>query len=145
MRVEPDRPRKLTVPTVCLEHGKADPNPRMKYKVVRLSEVNPSPEINELCKAMARGQVSQNVAQAAAWHIANGLSWRELAAKPRVVSQYTGIEYYFSPVEIQNALRLTSFVTIAAENAAQSESPGERAVSSGEQALFESPGERESK
>jgi hypothetical protein len=94
---------------------------------------------------MARGQVSQNVAQAAAWHIANGLSWRELAAKPRVISQYTGIEYYFSPVEIQNALRLTSLVTIAAENAAQSESPGAEATLNGEKTLFVSPGERDSK
>jgi hypothetical protein len=145
MRVEPDRPRKMTVATVCLEHGKADPNPKMKYKVVRLSEVNPSGEINQLCRALGRGQVSQNIAQAAAWHIANDLSWQELASKPRVISEYTGIEYYFNPVEIQNALRLTSMVTIAAENAPQSESLGNSAVTTGETALLESPGERGSK
>jgi hypothetical protein len=143
MRVEPDRPRKMTVATVCLEHGKADPNPKMKYKVVRLSEVNPSGEINELCRALGRGQVSQNIAQAAAWHIANGLSWQELASKPRMISEYTGIEYYFNPAEIQNALRLTSMVTIAAENASQSTSPGTETASSGETAILESPGERE--
>ena len=145
MRVEPDRPRKMTVATVCLEHGKADPNPKMRYKVVRLSEVNPSGEINQLCRALGRGQVSQNIAQAAAWHIANDRSWQEPASKPRVISEYTGIEYYFNPVEIQNALRLTSMVTIAAENAPRSDSLGNSAVTTGETALLESPGERDSK
>jgi hypothetical protein len=144
MRVEPDRPRKLTVATVCLEHGKPDPNPRMKYKIVRLSEVNPKAEVAELCKSLANGLVSQNIAQAAAWHIANGLSWQELAAKPRMISEYTGIEYYFSPVEIQNALRLTSMVTIAAENTPQYESPGTSSPTEGT-VLLQSPGERKGK
>jgi len=141
MRVEPDRPRKVTVPTLCLEHGKADPNPRMKYRIVRLSEVNASPEVAELCKALAQGKVPQNTAQAAAWHIANGLSWEELAKKPRVISQYTGIELYFSGFEIQNALRLTALVQQSASES--STSPGEQAASSGKTARYNSPGENE--
>ena len=67
MRIETDNPRKMTVATICLNHGKADPNPRMKYKVVRLAEVNDSPVIEEFCKALAAGRVNQNTAQAAAW------------------------------------------------------------------------------
>jgi hypothetical protein len=141
MRVEPDRPRKLTVAMLCLEHGKQDPNPRMKYRVVRLSEVNSSPEVAELCKAVSAGQVSQNIAQAAAWHVANGMSWDELAAKPRMISEYTGIEYYFSQSEIQNALRLTALARIAAENDSATQSPGDSQASSGESALLVSPGE----
>jgi len=141
MRVEPDRPRKFTVATLCLEHGKPDPNPRMKYRVVRLSEVNPSPEVAELCKAVAMGKIHQNTAQAAAWHIANGLSWDELSRKPRVISEYTGIEYYFSPFEIQNALRLTSMARVAAEQNQSTASPGDSIQASGESALLQSPGE----
>jgi hypothetical protein len=117
MRVEPDTPRKMTVATLCLNHGKADPNPRMKYKVVRLAEVNDSPVIEEFCKALAAGKVSQNTAQAAAWHVANGLTWEELVRKPRVISEYTGVEMFFSKFEIQAAMRFTSLATQAAEKA----------------------------
>jgi len=118
MRVEPDNPRKMTVATLCLNHGKADPNPRMKYKVVRLAEVNDSPVIEEFCKALAAGKVSQNTAQAAAWHVANGLSWQELVRKPRVISEYTGVEMYFSGFEVQAAMRFTALATQEAERMA---------------------------
>jgi hypothetical protein len=141
MRVEPDRPRKVTVGTLCLEHGKADPNPRMKYRIVRLSEVNANPEVAELCKALAQGKVPQNTAQAAAWHIANGLSWEELAKKPRVISEYTGIELYFSGLEIQNALRLTALVQQSASES--STSTQEQSSSSSKSAQYNSPGENE--
>jgi len=139
MRVEPERPRKVTVPTLCLEHGKADPNPRMKYRIVRLAEVNANPEVAELCKAVAQGKVPQNTAQAAAWHIANGLSWEELAKKPRVISEYTGIELYFSGSEIQNALRLTALVQQSASE--NSPSPGDQVPVTGQTAPLSSPGE----
>jgi len=118
MRVEPDRPRKFTVPTLCLTHGKADPNPRMKYKVVRLTEVNDSPVIAEFCKALSAGKVGQNTAQAAAWHVANGLTWEELVRKPRVISDYTGVEMFFSRYEVQAAMRFTALATVQADNLA---------------------------
>jgi hypothetical protein len=130
MRVQPDKVQKMTVATLCLEHGKADPTPRMKYKVVRLSEVNNSPVVEELCKAVATGKVSQNTAQAAAWHVANGLTWESLVHKPRVISQYTGVEMYFSQFEVQAAMRLTSFATLEAEkNASAYESSSESSSS----------------
>ena len=118
MRVDADVPRKMTVATLCLNHGKADPNPRMKYKVVRLAEVNDSPVIEEFCKALAAGKVSQNTAQAAAWHVANGLTWEELVHKPRRISDYTGVEMFFSGFEVQAAMRLTALATQEAEKVA---------------------------
>lgn len=118
MRIEADTPRKMTVATLCLNHGKADPNPRMKYKVVRLAEVNDSPVIEQFCKALGNGKVSQNMAQAAAWHVANGLTWEELVRKPRVISEYTGVEMFFSKFEIQAAMRFTSLATEEAERVA---------------------------
>jgi hypothetical protein len=125
MRVQPDKPNKLTVATLCLEHGKLDPNPRMKYKVVRLEEVNDSPVVAELCKALASGRVGQNTAQAAAWHVANGLTWEELVRKPRVISEYTGVEMFFSRFEVDAAIRLTSLANFEAEKnqAYQAETP----------------------
>ena len=118
MRIDTDSPRKMTVATICLNHGKADPNPRMKYKVVRLAEVNDSPVIEEFCKALATGKVSQNTAQAAAWHVANGLTWDELTHKPRVISEYTGVEMFFTAFEVQAAMRLTATATQEAERLA---------------------------
>ena len=106
-RVEPDKPRKMSVATICLNHGKADPNPRLKYKVVRLAEANESKVIEGFCRGLADRKISQNVAQAAVWHVANGMSWDELIQKPKVVSQYTGIEMFFSKGEIDAAKRLT--------------------------------------
>ncbi len=119
-RVEPDKPRKMTVATVCLNHGKADPNPRMKYKLVRLAEVNDSLVIEGICQGLATGKVSQNVAQAAAWHVANGLTWDELVRKPRVVSEYTGVEMFFSRLEVQAAMRLAALASSEAERHTQS-------------------------
>ena len=136
-RVEPDKPRKVNVATVCLEHGKQDPNPRMKYKIVRLSEVNSSPVVDELCKALANGKVSQNIAQAAAWHVANGLTWQELVKKPRVVSQYTGVEYYFSRYEVENAIRLVSLANQEAEKNESYRQSDSESSSIGEQLAIE--------
>lgn len=115
-RVEADKPRKLSAATVCLEEGKPDPNPRMKYRIVRLEEVNPSPEVAEVCKALGYGKIAQTTAQAAAWHLANGLSWDKLSTLPRVVSKYTGVEYYFSSYDIQAAIRVVAAVKVATSN-----------------------------
>ena len=135
MRVQPDKVQKMTVATLCLEHGKADPTPRMKYKVVRLSEVNDSPVVEQLCKAVATGKVSQNTAQAAAWHVANGLTWESLVHKPRVISQYTGVEMYFSQFEVQAAMRLTSFATLEAEKYASAYESSSESSSSEEESV----------
>lgn len=121
-RVETDKPRKMPVATLCLEHGKLDPTPRMKYKVVPLEVVNSDPQVAELCKLLAHGKVSQNSAQAAAWHVANGLSWQELLNKPRVISKYTGVEMFFSRFEVQTAIRVVAQARLAAEDRTESES-----------------------
>jgi hypothetical protein len=120
-RVQPDHPRKLKVATVCLEHGKDDPNPRMDYKIIKLEEFNNDPKIANLCALLGQNRIPQNTAQATAWHIANGLSWEELAHKPRVVSAFTGIELFFNRFELRNAFQLTQTLTKYSEN--QSESP----------------------
>ena len=104
-RVAPDKPGKLTAPTVCLEFGKKDPNPRMKYKIVPLEALNADPQVAALCNALGRNEVQQPIAQAVAWHVANDISWERLQALPRKVSRYTGIELYFSPQQLQVAMR----------------------------------------
>jgi hypothetical protein len=110
-RVEPTRMKKVKVTMVCLEHGKPDPNPKMAYKIVPIEEFTADDKIRILCEALADGQVAQNTAQAAAWHIMDGMSWQELAAKNRVESKYTGTVKWFTPIELRSAVAVVSEVT----------------------------------
>jgi hypothetical protein len=118
MRIAPDKPTKLTVPCVCLEHGKPDPNPRMTYRIVPLEMVSSDPRVAELCTQLGNGKLPQNTAQAAAWHITDGLSWEELAAKNRVESKYTGNVRYFAPAELQAAFHWTNAVSVSLQERA---------------------------
>ena len=111
MRVAPQRMQKVKVTTVCLEHGKPDPNPRMAYKMVPLEEFTSDPKIRVLCEALGNGQVAQNTAQAAAWHIMDKMPWHQLAAKNRVESKYTGNVKWFSPIEMRSAMAVVGEVT----------------------------------
>ena len=110
--VAPERVRKVKVPCVCLEHGKPDPTPRMKYEIRPIETLTKNEKVIELCKMLGQGEIPQNAAQAAAWHLANGLSWEQLAAKNRVESRllnYT--ERYFSYRELGFATRIVGEAT----------------------------------
>ena len=108
MRVAPERMRKMQVTTVCLEHGKPDPNPKMAYKIVPLDQVTKDNNVTVLCEALGNGLVTQNTAQAAAWHLMDKMSWSELAAKNRVESKYLGTIRWFSPIELKTAVAVVS-------------------------------------
>jgi len=77
--VAPEKVGKLTLPGVCLEHGKPDPSPRHKYQVKPIGSVTDKPEVIELCAMLGRGEIGQRAAQLAAWYLNNGLSWEKLA------------------------------------------------------------------
>ncbi|WP_442506874.1 hypothetical protein SH528x_005748 [Novipirellula sp. SH528] len=103
-RIAPERVKKLSVVTVCLEHGKPDPNPKMAYKIVPIEQFTDSPNVRLVCEALGNGLVTQNTAQAAAWHLMDKMSWPELAQKNRVESRYTGTIRWFSPLELKTAM-----------------------------------------
>ena len=118
MRLPPEKMKKLDVQTVCLEHGKPDPNPRMAYKIVPIEEFTDKADVRVLCEALGYGQVAQNSAQAAAWHMMDGLSWQELAAKNRVESKYTGTIKWFNSLEMRTAQTIVNEAArIASERA----------------------------
>jgi hypothetical protein len=70
---------KIKAECVCLEYGKPDPDARMKYELKPLGEVNDSPALAKVLQSLGDELVDQRVAQAAAWHITNDLSWNQLA------------------------------------------------------------------
>ncbi len=125
MRVPPERMMKVAVQTVCLEHGKPDPNPRMAYKMVPLDQFTNDPSVRVLCESLGYGQVTQNTAQAAAWHIMDNLSWQELAEKNRVESKYTGNIRWFSQIELRTAQAIVSEVARIAESRESENEPSE--------------------
>ena len=130
--VAPDKVGKLRVTTVCLEHGKDDPTPRMKYKLVPIESFTQNQDVIELCKMVGRGEIPQNAAQAAAWHVTDGLSWSELAHKDRVRLRSGYTEKYFSPQELHLAVRIFSTVQRRAEAQRDTEeqSPGDVQIES---------------
>ncbi len=82
----------------------------MKYSIIPLEKFNNDPEVADICAALGHNQISQNVAQAAAWHVANDLTWERLQSLPKKVSQYTGVEFYFTQFEVAAARRAVNYV-----------------------------------
>ncbi len=121
MRVPPERMKKVSVTTVCLEHGKPDPNPKMAYKIVPLEQFTDNARIRVVCEALGYGQVTQNTAQAAAWHIMDKMSWQQLAIKNRVESKYIGNIRWFSPIELRTASAVVNEATRIADQRSKSE------------------------
>ena len=100
--VAPEKVARLTVPSVCLEHGKKEPRSSMAYTIKPIDAATEKAETHEICRMLGRGEIDQRVAQAAAWHLANDLSWDALAAKRIRVLGY-GQKLYFSPGQLARA------------------------------------------
>ena len=71
----------LRVPLVCLEYGLKEPTPRIPYRLTQLESFSPDPRLAVILGGLASGHLTQSVAQAAAWNVASGRSWEQLAAE----------------------------------------------------------------
>jgi len=118
MSVPPEQLGQFKVPTVCLEHGKKDPRPQVPYEIVPLDKVTKDPAVKELLIAFGKEKLDQRVTQAAAWHLANDMSWEELAGK-RIEHLNGTSELWFNPREIQAGMYVASsaMATAVAERA----------------------------
>ena len=103
----PEASGKLKVTTVCLEHGKEDPNPHIPYEIRSVESFTDDPRVKQLLTMLGNGNLDQHAAQAAAWHFTDHMSWNELAAKK---SHHLGRpdEPYFSPGELQMAMQIAT-------------------------------------
>jgi len=123
-----DRAGKFKVPTVCLEHGKADPNPRVPYEIAPIAEFTQDAALVEVCQMLGREELDQKTAQAAAWHLSDKLSWQELAAKIGVKHLNGSVEAFFQPQHVQGAVQAVQVAhQRAAKKQADEASPGEKA------------------
>ena len=81
---------------------------------------------------VGRGEIRQHTAQAVAWHLANDLSWQQLARKIGVKHLNGTTKPYFTQGELETAVRIAQEATRRAEDyktaVTSLESPGEAAA-----------------
>ena len=85
---------KRRFPAVCLQHGFKTPNPRMEYRLARLSDTTSNESIPALLSWLGTKQCSQESAQLAAWHLASEVSWEELAKTKRILANGRTVRLY---------------------------------------------------
>ncbi|MFO0917821.1 MAG: hypothetical protein U0872_05830 [Planctomycetaceae bacterium] len=126
--VPPEKIVSLSLNTVCLEHGKDDPNVGMRYQLYPVSAVSKDPMFTEFLAIVGSGKVDRQSAQAAAWYLANNLSWQQLAMKDQGVE---GSAPYFSAEELAAAQQLLALasrqVDLGGDNSDAEESEPEAA------------------
>jgi len=115
----------VRVPTVCLEYGRREPTPRMPYRLEPLAKASQDPRVALILGGLATGQLSQKVAQAAAWHLASGRTWEQLAAE--VIDRAGGDPDLpvFSAAELTAAKRAVEIATKLTASAAHAETAAE--------------------
>ena len=121
--VPPEKVVRVPYHSVCLEHGKAVPNPRMTYRLTKLEEFTDKPALQELVRLIARNQINPQVAQAAAWHLSDEMSWQELAAKRQPQIAGIGGQPYFTPAELHAAQSLVSTAVAKAKDSDEKTTP----------------------
>ena len=113
--VGPGKVGKIKVSTVCLEHGKREPNTRLPYRIVPIESFTDKPEVIELCRLVGSGRLNPVAAQAAAWNLANGMSWSELARKVGKRHLNGSTEAYFTPQQLAFGMRIAGESTRLAQ------------------------------
>ncbi len=114
--IPPDRTLELKVACVCLEHGKPNPRPAIPYRLVPIESVSQDPPLHNLLAGLSEDRCSQRVAQAAAWHLANEMSWEQLAAVK--IERLIGLsERYFSAKDLKEARDIVEQMAAAQESA----------------------------
>lgn len=119
--IPPERTLRVPYVSVCLEHGKPEPRVRNRYAIRRLESYTDDPVLQEIVKMVGTGKVSPEIAQPATWHVANNMSWQELAAKKydRVGTADTP---YFSPAQLHYAQLVVS-TAVGIAKAAEEDAP----------------------
>jgi hypothetical protein len=119
--VAPEKVAKINVETVCLDHGKKEPTAAVPYEIEPIATYTSDVNVQELCKLVGTSEVSQRAAQAAAWHLANHMSWEQLIDK-KTHHLLSPSEIYFSAADIRAAMQITDRAMKMAESREQARS-----------------------
>jgi hypothetical protein len=119
--IDAGRARKLKTVSVCLEHGKPEPAPRVPYELAPLARYTTDRAVIEVVNKLGQGQIDQPAAQAAAWHLTDRIGWQELASQTRIEHLDGTSEPMFTAAQLDRARQLVeSAVRLAAQPATAS-------------------------
>jgi hypothetical protein len=104
----------LQLRTVCLNYGRPDPHAKKQYALVPVEQFSSDPVLAELLEQYTP-RVEQDVMQAAAWHVANGLSWEQLSQLPDKRLPGTSARL-FNARQVQSARSFAEGVAAAAKH-----------------------------
>lgn len=104
--IPPEKVVSVPMHSVCLEHGKPEPSPKMKYTLVSVEDYTSNKQLQETIRMVAAGRLNKQSAQAAAWHLSNNMSWGQLANK--TVNHIQGRTPYFSRQALAQAQQIVS-------------------------------------
>lgn len=112
--VPPERVVSVPYHSVCLAHGKPEPSPKATYRLMKVEDYTKDKTLQELITLVGTRRINQKVAQAAAWHLTDKMSWRQLAMKR--VEQLGGLPPvpYFARGHIYGAQSLVARATAEA-------------------------------
>ncbi|HWB13636.1 MAG TPA: hypothetical protein VG826_30705 [Pirellulales bacterium] len=123
----------LKVPCVCLEHGKAEPRPQMTYTIKPIQSFTTKPGVAQMLKELGHHRIDQRSAQAAAWHLNNGMTWEQLASE--TIERADGSSYpYFAPQELQAGMQIAEEALAASKTDDQDRQDSPKKPSPGETA-----------
>ena len=88
----------------------------MSYKLIPLSQHSNNPVLAALLEQFVAGNFEQKAVQAAAWNLANNMSWQELSNKK--IKHLGGVpaEPYFQPAQLMRAQGLVAIAQRVASN-----------------------------
>lgn len=76
--IPPEKTVQLGFNSVCLNYGLREPHAGMKYKLAKAETVTTDPVLLQLLEDYSP-RTARAAQQAAAWHLANGLTWDQIA------------------------------------------------------------------
>ncbi|HEY2249526.1 MAG TPA: hypothetical protein VGH74_00650 [Planctomycetaceae bacterium] len=107
--IPPEKTVQFPITTVCLNHGKAEPMPKMRYQLIKLEDFTSDPVLQEVLEAVGTGRFEGNkqAAQAATWFLTDKMSWEKLADK-RIERVGGEDDPYFSQDDLMTARQIVA-------------------------------------
>ncbi|MEO2033765.1 MAG: hypothetical protein ABGZ35_16940 [Planctomycetaceae bacterium] len=107
--IPPEKTVRLPYGSVCLNHGKPEPNPRTAMQMIPVESYTNDSVLAELINMVGTGRLNHQSAQAAVWTRTDNMSWADLARKFIVSAGQK--RPYFRPAHLQQADVLIAMAT----------------------------------
>lgn len=119
--IPPEKTVQLKMRTVCLDYGLPEPHLGLKYELRKLETAISNPALRQLLEDYSP-RVNQDAMQAAAWHLSNGLNWKQIAnlPNPRVP---LGVSTMFTAKTVKSAQNLVEEAEAAAKEREKQPAP----------------------